>query len=150
VRAVGELGPALLVYLVFHQITGQPWGWALLCLPLIVLLLAMFSFGVGLLMAPLVVFYRDTGTLLPYMLRIWMYVTPVMFTVADIARQSPAIRTIFVLNPLYPYFAMLEQIFAARWPSPGYMLVALGWAVGALLVGGVSFLIRERGYAIRL
>jgi teichoic acid transport system permease protein len=150
IRAVAELAPALLVYLLFHQILGQPWGMSLLALPLIAVLLALFSFGIGLLMAPLVVFYRDTGTLLPYMLRIWMYVTPVMFTVIDIAKLSPGIRTLFMLNPLYPYFAMLEQIFSARWPSPGYLLVATAWAFGAMLVGGVSFLIRERAYAIRL
>ncbi len=150
VRAAAELVPALLVYLFFHQVLGQPWGVALLALPLVVLLLTTFSLGVGLLMAPLVVFFRDIGTLLPYMVRIWMYVTPVMFTIVDIQRLSPAIRACFMANPLYPYFAMLEQIFAARWPSPGYLMAATAWATVAILVGGVSFLIRERGYAIRL
>lgn len=150
VRAAAELAPALLVYLFFHQVTGQPWGMSLLALPLIVVLLTMFSFGLGLLMAPLVVFFRDTGALLPYMVRIWMYVTPVMFTIWDIARLQPALRFFFVINPLYPYFAMLEQVFQARWPSPGYLLAAIAWALVAMVVGGVSFLIRERGYAIRL
>jgi len=118
--------------------------------PLIVVLLTMFSFGLGLLMAPLVVFFRDTNALLPYIVRIWMYLTPVMFTIWDIARLQPALRIIFVLNPLYPYFAMLEQVFQARWPSPGYLLAAIAWASVAMVVGGVSFLIRERSYAIRL
>ena len=34
IRAVAELAPALLVYLLFHQILGQPWGMSLLALPL--------------------------------------------------------------------------------------------------------------------
>jgi len=150
VRAAAELAPALLVYLVFHQLTGQPWGMSLLALPLIVALLTLFSFGLALLLAPLVVFFRDTNALLPYMVRIWMYITPVMFTIWDIARLQPSLRFFFVINPLYPYFAMLEQVFQARWPSPGYLLAAIAWALVAMVVGGVSFLIRERAYAIRL
>jgi teichoic acid transport system permease protein len=147
VRALCDLGPALLVYFSVHLLTGQPWGWSLLCLPLVVLLLVGFSLGLALLCAPLVVFYRDVGSLLPYVMRVWMYITPVMFTVAEIPSSW---RTVFLINPLYPYFAMLEQIFLAKWPSPGYLLGGLAWAVGFLLVGGWAFLIRERDYAVRL
>jgi len=147
VRALCDLGPALGVYFLVHLLAGQPWGLSLICLPVVVLLLIGFSLGLGLLFAPLVVFFRDTGILLPYVMRIWMYLTPVMFTVAEI---PAGFHTIFLLNPLYPYFAMLEQIFVAQWPSPGYILAALAWAVVALLVGGVAFLIRERDYAVRL
>jgi teichoic acid transport system permease protein len=150
VRAAAELAPAFLVYLFFHAITGQPWGIPLILVPLIVVLLTLFSFGLGLLMAPLVVFFRDTNALLPYIVRIWMYLTPVMFTIWDIAKLQPALRFFFVANPLYPYFAMLEQVFQARWPSPGYLLAGIAWAFVAIAVGGVSFLIRERNYAIRL
>ena len=32
-------------------------------------------------------------------------------------------------NPLYPFFGMLEQIFSARWPSPGYFFAASAWTL---------------------
>jgi len=147
VRAVCDLGPALLIYFTVHLLAGQPWGLSLICLPLVVALLIVFSLGLGLLFAPLVVFFRDTATLLPYVMRIWMYITPVMFLVAEI---PAGFRTVFLFNPLYPFFAMLQQIFVAKWPSPAYIMGALAWAVGSLLVGGVAFLIRERDYAVRL
>ncbi len=147
VRAMCDLAPALAVYFTVHLVTGQPWGLSLICLPLVVALLVGFSLGLGLLFAPLVVFFRDTGALLPYILRVWMYITPVMFLVAEIPAGW---HTLFVINPLYPYFAMLEQIFVAQWPSVNYLLGGLAWAVGFLLVGGVAFLLRERDYAVRL
>jgi teichoic acid transport system permease protein len=148
VRAICDLGPAFGVYLLFHLVLGQPWGFAMFfCLPIIVLLLILFSLGAGLFFAPLVVFFRDTGTLLPYLIRIWMYVTPVMYTVAEI---PASLHWVLILNPLYPFFAMLQQVFYAQWPSPGYMLAALGWTVLAAVAGSVAFLIRERDYAVRL
>ncbi len=147
VRAMSDMAPALFIYFLVHLFTGQPWGLSLIMLPVVMFLMIVFSLGLGLAFAPLVVYFRDVGVLLPYMMRIWMYFTPVMFTVAEIPANY---RTIFVITPLYPFFAMLQQIFVAHWPSPGYLLAALAWAVGALLVGGWAFLIRERDYAVRL
>jgi ABC-type polysaccharide/polyol phosphate export permease len=147
VRSLCDLGPALVVYFFIHALTGQPWGFSLILLPLAIVLLVAFSLGLGLLCAPLVVYFRDVGALLPYLLRVWMYVTPVMFLVTEI---PPAWMWLFRLNPLFPFFAMLEQIFAAQWPSPGYLLQCFLWAIGSLLVGCWAFLIRERDYAVRL
>jgi teichoic acid transport system permease protein len=147
VRAACDLVPALFIYFLVHAFTGQPWGWSLLSLPVVMVLMVAFSLGLGLLWAPLVVFFRDAGILLPYLMRIWMYITPVMFLMSEIPAKF---HLVFIINPLYPYFAMLQQIFQAKWPSPGYLMGGLAWAVGFMLVGGVAFLIRERDYAVRL
>ena len=45
VRAACTLVPGLLVYFLFHQITGQPWGMSLLFLPVVMVLLVIFGFG---------------------------------------------------------------------------------------------------------
>lgn len=147
VRAVLELIPAMFVYFAVHWITGQPWGLSLVLLPVVVALLTIFALGLGLLFAPFVVFYRDTGTLLPYVIRIWLYITPVMYAVGEI---PPGVKPILVLNPLYPYFYMLEEIFKANWPSPTYFLWAGAWSAAALVVGMFLFMRRERDYAVRL
>jgi teichoic acid transport system permease protein len=147
VRAICDLGPALGVYLAFHLVLQQPIGFSLLFLPIIIGLLILFSLGAGLFFAPLTVFFRDTGTLLPYLIRIWMYVTPVMYTIAEI---PPSLHWVLVLNPLYPFFAMLQQVFYAQWPSPGYMIAALCWTILTCVAGSIAFLIRERDYAVRL
>lgn len=147
VRAQLELFPTLVVYFGVHWMTGQPWGPSLILLPVIIVLLTGFGLGVGLLFAPLVVFYRDTGTFLPYAVRIWLYVTPVMYAVAEIPE---AVRPILVLNPLYPMFVMLEDVFRGDWPSPSYLFWSAAWAAATLIAGGILFLRRERDYAIRL
>lgn len=145
--AVFELIPALVVYFAVHLVTGQPWGMSLLFLPVVVLLLTGFSLGFGLVYAPLAVYVRDTLTVLPYVMRVWLYITPVMFAMAEI---PPEVKPLFVLNPLYPFFAMLEQIFRAEMPSMGYFLGALAWTVVAAVAGVIAFTMKEREFAVRL
>ena len=146
-RAVLELIPTMFVYFAVHWATGQPWGISLLLLPLVLVMLTAFALGLGLFFAPLVVFYRDTGTLLPYVIRIWLYITPVMYAVGEI---PAAVKPILVLNPLYPFFYMLEAIFKAQTPPLIYFVWSGAWALGALVIGGVMFMRKEREYAVRL
>lgn len=147
-RAVIDLVPALGVYFVVHLITGQPWSLALLWLPLVVVMLTAFAAGCGLALAPAIVYYRDVANLVPYVMRVWMYVTPVLFAVREI---PPDYLWLFRLNPLYPYYAMFDRIFfTGATPYPHHIAMGAVYGALALVVGGVLFLRREREYAVRL
>lgn len=147
IKAVFDFVPTLLVYFGFHLVLGQPFGMSLVMLPLIVVILTVMTLGLGLLFAPLMVFYRDTGGFLPYITKIWLYLTPVLYFIHEI---PPNVLTYLRWNPLYPSFAALEQIFNAQFPSPGYVLAASAWALVFFLFGAVMFLARERDFAVRL
>ncbi len=92
-------------------------------------------------------FVPDVGALLPYIVRIWMYVTPVMYAASEI---PAGVRPVLSLNPLFPFFAMIESIIQGRAPSASDVTASAMWAFGALLVGTIVFLLRERDYAVRL
>jgi teichoic acid transport system permease protein len=147
IKSVFDFLPTVFVYFAFHLVLGQPFGLALLALPLLVVILTVMGLGLGLLFAPLMVFYRDTAGFLPYITKIWLYVTPVLYFVREI---PPALLVFLRFNPLYPSFAALEQIFNAQWPSPAYLVGSAAWALGFFLVGAVVFLARERDFAVRL
>ena len=133
IKATFDFLPTVLVYFVFHFFLGRPFGSALLALPVIVVLLAIMALGLGLLFAPLMVFYRDTGGFLPYVTKIWLYVTPVLY----FAREIPPNLLVYLRwNPLYPSFSALEQIFNAQWPSTAFVLGTAAWAFGFFLVRG--------------
>ena len=68
--------------------------------------------------------------MLPYVVRIWMYVTPVMYAINEI---PDSVRPLLMINPLYPYFYMLEAVFKAQWPEPVYFLWGGAWAVVAMV-----------------
>ena len=84
IKGIFDFVPTLFVYFVFAFILGQPFAKSLVFLPLIVVLLTIMTLGLGLLLAPLMVFYRDTGGFLPYATRIWLYITPVLYSVIEI------------------------------------------------------------------
>jgi len=150
-RAFLDFLPTLVIYFGLHAVLGQPFGaGALLFLPLLIGLQTIFNFGLACFFAPLSVFFRDTEQFLGYILRIWFFSTPILFTVDELSTMPPTIQTLLSLNPLYPFFAMLEQIWNAEVPSFSYLLAAAGWASAAAVVGVVVFLVRERDFAVRL
>jgi ABC-type polysaccharide/polyol phosphate export permease len=146
-KSLLDFFPTLLVYFALHAILQQPFGLSLLFLPLIILIQTIFNMGLGLLLAPLMVFYRDTGGFLPYITRLWLYLTPALYTIAEIPK---GLKSFLQWNPLYPLFGALEQIFHGRFPSGGYLLGAAAWAIGVFVVGSIVFLARERDFAVRL
>jgi teichoic acid transport system permease protein len=146
IESLLTLLPTLAVYLVLHAILGQPFGLPLIMLPVMIALLTLFTFGIGLFFAPLIVFFRDTSGFMPYATRVWLYLTPVLFATTEIPAN---VAFFFRLNPLYPFFAALEQIFNAQWPSPVHIVWAAAVAVSAFVAGALVFLVRERDFATR-
>jgi homopolymeric O-antigen transport system permease protein len=72
-------------------------GWNLLLAPLLVAHLTILATGIGLFLAALNVKYRDVGTVLPVLLQLWMFISPVIYPTSLIpARWQP----LYNLNPL--------------------------------------------------
>jgi teichoic acid transport system permease protein len=147
VKSVFDFLPTMLVYFAFHAVLGQPFGLSLIMLPVVILILTLMNVGLAMLFAPLMVFFRDTSGFLPYINRIWLYITPALFLISEI---PPKLLAYLRWNPLFPSFAALEQIFNAQFPSAAYLFAGLAWAVGFFLVGAIVFLAREREFAVRL
>jgi len=152
IRAFFGFLPMLVIYVPLHALLGQSFGLnALLFLPLLLALLTVFNFGLVCLLAPLTVFFRDTESFTGYVVRIWFFTTPILWTVAEMSESVPeSVQTWLRWNPLFPFFAMLEQIWNAQVPSIGYIFQATGWALAAVLVGVPMFLVRERDFAVHL
>jgi len=146
-KAFCDFMPTLIVYFLLHWLLGQPFGVPLVLLPAVIVVLTIFNLGCAFFFAPLNVFFRDTQGFLPYIFRVWLYVSPILFLIPEIPDDK---LIFFQLNPLYAFYAVLEPIWQGEWPSWGWAGIAVAWAVGAFVIGSVTFLIRERDFAIRL
>lgn len=144
---VVTLVPTLVVLLAVRAVLRQPFGISLIAVPVVLLVMTVFIYGVGLLLAALTVYFRDTTNFLTYLTRLWLFVTPVIYTVDEIPDH---LRPYLALNPLYPYYAALDDALSAQWPAHRYLAWAAAWAVGALVVGLPVFLAKERDFAVRL
>lgn len=143
-----EFLPTLLVYIIVHGFVIQrSFGIGFTYLPIMIVILTVFNVGLTLNMAVLTVYVRDASTAMPIITRLWIYLTPVLFLVEDVPSN---LKPIFYANPLFPFFASLQDVVLGRAPDPGALLAAAAWAVLALVTGVLLFITREREFAVRL
>ena len=140
--------PTLAVYALVHAIAGLPLGPHLLWAVPVLALLVMLASGAAMLAAAAQVYFRDLTNILPYVLRIWLYLSPVLYYVDDIPERFEAIAA---ANPLYALLGSLsEAVNQGQAPSAGFLAVGVAWALGFFVVGAVFFMSREREFAVRL
>jgi lipopolysaccharide transport system permease protein len=121
-------------------------GWTVqlaLVLPVLALLVAV-AVGIGTLLSAVTVTYRDFTHITPFLVQIWMYVTPVVFPLSVVPGRW---RPLLYLNPMT---GIVEGFRSALLGKP-FDLVGLGssfaWAV-VLLVAAVAYFERvERRFA---
>ena len=140
--------PTLAVYAVLHVLAGLPIGFHLLWVFVVLAEAACFALGLAMLFATMQVYFRDAKSFLPYGVRIWLYLTPVLWF-ADKAPKR--LLPILPLNPLYGIMGSWSQVLIEG-HQPSKYLLALGaaWSLGTLLAGGLYFMSREREFAVRI
>lgn len=143
--------PTLPVYFLFHILAGNPWNLnTVLVAPIFLLLITMFASGLAAIFAALQVYFRDTSSFLPYIMRIWLYASPVLWTI-DMISTHGAAKKLAPFNPLYPLIGGYgEALQNGVNPSLHIWLMAIAWAVGSCLIGFGFFISRERDFAVRL
>ena len=112
-------------------------GWALLTLPLWWLVMQALGLGVGMVVAAWSIKYRDVQHVLPIVMQLLLYGTPVAYSTLAVPAEY---RAFIALNPLS---AALDGV---RWsllgmpaPTTGAVLYLVAVAVGALALGIVTF-----------
>jgi lipopolysaccharide transport system permease protein len=118
-------------------------GWGVLVLPLFLVLAFMMALAVGLWLSPLNARYRDISYAIPFLIQLWMYASPVVYSVSMVPEKW---RPIFSLNPL------AGVIEGFRWALLGKGDPAIGaimlsaCVVLMLLLGGMFFFKRMERY----
>ena len=140
--------PTLAIYAVMHVVAGLPVGVHLLWAIPIFAMIAIFASGVAMLFAAAQVYFRDLSSFLPYVTRIWLYASPILYYAEEVPERF---KPILALNPLYPLLASWSDVLnQGQQPSAGLMLWGLAWALVAFVAGGLFFISREREFAVRL
>lgn len=93
---------------------------------------AVFNFGVAAITARLVVPFRDVNNLVPYLLRLWLYLSPIIYS---IDRVPEAFRGFFMLNPLVPILALYRTALMGAPIDASTVQLAAGWAFGLAALG---------------
>lgn len=138
--ALVDFGCAFAVLLAMLLAWGITPSTAVLALPLLVLLAMTTSLGVSLWLSALNAIYRDVRHTLPFLVQLWMFVTPVVYTSESVLRGAPDwLRLLYGLNP------MAGVVEGFRWAllgsaEPPWAVLGASCAVSALLlISGLYF-----------
>jgi teichoic acid transport system permease protein len=148
ISAVKRFLPCLVIYVPVHIVSGLPVDLNLLwVLPLLGLLVVMAS-GLAMIVGALQVYFRDLKNFMPYLLRVWLFASPVLYFADEMPEKY---RFLLDLNPLGQLLsAWSDVINLGGTPSGRELIIASAWAFGTLIVGFLFFVSREREFAVRL
>jgi lipopolysaccharide transport system permease protein len=94
--------------------------WGILMLPVLALHITFFSIAVGMWLSALNVKYRDIRFVLPFLIQLWMFVSPVIYPASMIPEKW---RWLLMLNPLT---GIIENFRAALFVQKQFDWVSLG------------------------
>lgn len=120
-----------LYFIIFIQ--GVPLNIYHLLIPFLYLTLILFSCGVGMILSALMVYFRDTQFLYSVLITLWMYLTPLFYTVDIIPDEM---MVYYQINPMYQYVTFFRTlVLDATMPTVGQFAWCIGYAVGFMLLG---------------
>ena len=151
VSAVGtglvNLGLSVIPLAIIMLVMRHPFTWALLWLPVSVFLISLFCIGLGLLVSIIAVFFSDFVQMYGVILRIWFYLTPVMYPERIIPEKY---LWIVKLNPMYHFMrCWRDPIYLGTLPPIESVFVCVAWAFGTLFLGWWAFSRKAHEFAVR-
>lgn len=147
--------PTLVVYLAIHAIFsfthGLPWSPRMLLSVYFLLCMVLMGMGLAAVFATMQVYFRDTSSFLPYFLRLWLYLSPVLWNPEMLQQMDRTIQTIAHLNPAYHMLTGYADLMqGGPMPGPVTWIVSAAVALVVLVAGFLFFMSRERDFAVRL
>jgi lipopolysaccharide transport system permease protein len=147
--AVVDLAPALVTLGAVAALYGVTPAASWVAIPVVVLLLVLFAAAVGLGLSAINVYYRDVRYVLPFILQVGLFATPVVYPLGVVPATWRELYA--VLNPVAAAIDGLRRIVVhGAWPDGVVTAGAFAWTL-VLLAGGYALFKRlERGFSDRI
>ena len=122
-----------------------PHAEALLYVPLAIGIMAMTASGIGCWLAALNIHYRDVKYIVPFLVQIWMYASPVVYPLSLVPEKH---RTIYALNPLVGVIeSFRSSLLGTPRPDTYVLWMAAGVAAVLFVSGAIYFRWTEDAFA---
>lgn len=119
-------------------------GWSVLLAPLFVLGMVVLALSVSMFLAALNVRYRDVKYALPFIVQIWLFVTPIIYPVTFLPAK---IKRFVALNPMAGLLEGFRSSLTSRHVDWTLAATSLAITLGLLVVGATYFRRTERTFA---
>lgn len=140
-----QLGLFVVVYIfyAFKGMAPSP-NWYLLLLPLLVLMMAGLALGFGIIISSMTTKYRDLSILFSFVVSLWMYATPIVYPLSQVAGKTWRgidVATVMCLNPVTPVIETFKYgaLSAGQFVGWGWLAYSFGFMVLLLALGILIF-----------
>jgi len=124
---------------------GMVPGAGIILLPIFILLALMTSLAMGLWLSALNVKYRDVGHTIPFLVQVWMYASPVAYSVTMVPEKW---RLLYSLNPIVGVIEGFRWVLlGSRQPDFGVIAVSGAVMLILLVTGLIYFKQMEQTFA---
>lgn len=134
-----QFGLFAVVY-ILYAITGcqaQP-NWYVLLFPLLILIIAGLALGFGILISSMTTKYRDLQILFSFIVQLWMYATPIVYPLSQVAGKQIAgfdLYTLMAINPVTPVIETFKYGFLGAGEFIGWGWLAYSFIFMIILLG---------------
>ena len=135
---------SLIPLLIIMVIVRSPIRPAILFLPVSVAILAIFTFGISLILSATSVYFHDVREMYTVATTALMYITPIIYPISIIPKEY---RPIVTFNPLTHLLGIIrDPIYYGRIPSADALLLTALLALITLAIGWEVFRRMSRGF----
>jgi len=133
----------LIVMMVYYQLSPTPHSVYLI--PLCVAWAWITAVGVGTWLSALNVYFRDVGQLIPFLLQVWMYASPVVYPASLVPMKF---QWIYALNPIVGVIEGFRWALFSHGDPPGpLVLFSVSASIVFFVTGSLFFKRMERSFA---
>jgi lipopolysaccharide transport system permease protein len=120
-------------------------GLGLLLIPVFILTMVVLTLGVSMFFGAMNVRYRDVKYVLPFLLQLWLFCTPIIYPSTLIPER---LRPLLALNPCWGLIEGFRScLLAGRSFDIGLISRSMAVAAGVFIVGAIYFRRTERTFA---
>ena len=140
-----QIGLFVVVY-IYYAIIGQAPSpnWYLALFPLLVVMLAGLALGFGIIISSMTTKYRDLQILFSFFMSLWMYATPIVYPLSQVAGKEKFgidLTMVMCLNPVTPIIETFKHgaLGAGQFVGWGWLAYSLGFMLLVLALGILIF-----------
>lgn len=108
---------------------GHSFSWAMLYLLPLTLMVVALGLSIGLMLGIINVFLRDMGQVVPILLQLWFWFTPIVYPENIIPERF---RQLLNLNPMYPISQAYHQVLVYGHAPSNHILFAIAFFTASL------------------
>ncbi len=145
--------PLMALIVVFYM---DRLSWHIVLVPLVAVVQFTFTLALAYLVSSINVFYRDIANISRHALRLWFYLSPGLYSTAQLqtlSAKNPIVGQLMQLNPFYTFFESYRNVIygtvdgRASWPLWEHLLVWFGVSLVLLALTTLVFKRLEPAFA---